>query len=53
MLMEIEAALLEAECLRLPAIYIRSDVDKQLVNKIKDLVTSHQGEIVGKLIRLN
>lgn len=47
MLMEIETALLEADCLRLPCVYIRPDVDKQLASKVKDLVISHQGEVAG------
>uniref|UniRef100_A0A6B2E628 Putative chromatin remodeling factor subunit n=1 Tax=Phlebotomus kandelakii TaxID=1109342 RepID=A0A6B2E628_9DIPT len=45
MLVEIETALIEAECLRLPVVYIRPDVDKALASKVKDIITKHQGEL--------
>ncbi|XP_032522176.2 SWI/SNF complex subunit SMARCC1 isoform X2 [Danaus plexippus] len=45
MMMEIESALLTAELLRSPCIYIRPDVDKATANKIKDIIVNHQGEI--------
>ncbi|CAK1545563.1 unnamed protein product [Leptosia nina] len=45
MMMEIESALLTAEIIRLPCIYIRPDVDKATANKIKDIISNHQVEI--------
>ncbi|GAB0092331.1 SWI/SNF complex subunit SMARCC2 [Sergentomyia squamirostris] len=45
MLVEIETALIEAECLRLPVVYIRPEVEKALAGKIKDIITKHQGEL--------
>lgn len=45
MMMEIESALLGAEIIRSPCVYIRSDVDKATVNKVKDIIVNHQGEI--------
>lgn len=46
MIMDIEAALIEAEQLRLPEIYIRPELDKPLANKIKDILTARRVEIV-------
>ncbi|XP_068619544.1 SWI/SNF complex subunit SMARCC2 isoform X2 [Battus philenor] len=45
MMMEIESALLSAEIIRSPCVYIRPDVDKATANKVKDIVSNHQGEI--------
>lgn len=45
MLMEIDTALLEAECLRMPICYIRPEVDKSLSLKVKEIISNHQGEI--------
>jgi len=48
MLMEIETALIEAECLRLPVVLIKPEVDRALATKVKEIITNHQGEITGK-----
>lgn len=45
MLMEIETALIEAECFRLPVVFVRPDVDKALAAKVKSIINSHQGDI--------
>lgn len=45
MLMEIETALIEAECFRLPVVFVRPDVEKALAVKVKSIINSHQGEI--------
>ncbi|KAG4076152.1 hypothetical protein HA402_011498 [Bradysia odoriphaga] len=45
MLMEIETALIEAECFRMPVVYVRPDVEKTLASKVKSIITEHQGEI--------
>lgn len=42
---EIETALIEEECLRLPVAYIRSEVDAELRERVTDILTRHQGEI--------
>lgn len=38
------------KCWTKPAVYIHSDVDKELRNELKDIVKRHDGKIVGKLI---
>ncbi|XP_045518037.1 SWI/SNF complex subunit SMARCC2 isoform X2 [Pieris brassicae] len=45
MMMEIESALLTAEVIRSPCIYIRPEVDKATANKVKDIISNHQVEI--------
>ncbi|XP_026332179.1 SWI/SNF complex subunit SMARCC2 isoform X2 [Hyposmocoma kahamanoa] len=45
MMMEIESALVSAELIRSPCVFIRPDVDKSTANKVKDIVVNHQGEI--------
>ncbi|ESP02982.1 hypothetical protein LOTGIDRAFT_177862 [Lottia gigantea] len=45
MFMNIEKALIQNKCLTLPAIYIRPDVDRILVPKLKDIIKRHQGTI--------
>ncbi|XP_058824076.1 SWI/SNF complex subunit SMARCC1 isoform X2 [Topomyia yanbarensis] len=45
MLLDMETALIEAECMRLPIVYIRPEVDKTTANRITDIVTCHQGEM--------
>ncbi|XP_073999997.1 SWI/SNF- related protein mor isoform X2 [Rhodnius prolixus] len=46
MFMAVERALIQAKCLTLPVVYIRPDVDKPTVAKVKDIVKRHQGTIV-------
>lgn len=48
MFMQIEKALVSADCLRRPAIFLSSDVEKILVFKMKDIVKRHQGIVVDK-----
>lgn len=50
MMMEIESALVTAEVIRSPCIYIRPEVDKATANKIKDIISNHQVEICGKFV---
>lgn len=45
MLLDMETALIEAECMRLPIVYVRPEVDKSTANRITDIVTNHQGEM--------
>ncbi|KAL0868466.1 hypothetical protein ABMA27_007953, partial [Loxostege sticticalis] len=45
MMMEIESALVAAEVIRTPCVYIRPEVDKATANKVKDIVSHHQGDI--------
>lgn len=45
MLLDMETALIEAECMRLPIVYVRPEVDKTTANRITDIVTNHQGEM--------
>ncbi|XP_058058097.1 SWI/SNF complex subunit SMARCC1 [Anopheles bellator] len=47
MVLDIETALIEAECMRLPMVYIRPEVDRATATKINDIVTNHQGEITN------
>lgn len=46
-MMEIETGLLEAECMRLPAVFIRPDVDRATAARIREVIVSHQGDICG------
>ena len=48
MFMQIEKALVAAECLIRPVIYLRPEVEKILVFKLKDIVKRHQGVITDK-----
>lgn len=42
---DIEETLIEQECLRLPVAFIRPDVDEELRERIKTILTSRKGEI--------
>ncbi|CAG5119364.1 unnamed protein product, partial [Candidula unifasciata] len=46
MFLQVEKALVHSKCLALPQIYIRPDVDKLLVPKLKDIIKRHQGVLV-------
>lgn len=46
LLAEIETTLIESQALRLPVVFIRPDVDAELAEKISDIITSRQGEVV-------
>lgn len=46
MLLDIEGALSEAELIRYPIVYVKPEVDKSLTAKIKEIITSRQGEVV-------
>lgn len=46
MLLDIEGALSEAELIRYPIVYVKPEVDKTLSGKIKEIITSRQGEVV-------
>ncbi|XP_046577111.1 SWI/SNF complex subunit SMARCC2-like [Haliotis rubra] len=43
MFMQIEKALVSSKCLPPPSIFIRPDVDKILIPKLKDIIKRHQG----------
>ncbi|KAG7309304.1 hypothetical protein JYU34_005246 [Plutella xylostella] len=45
MMMEIETALLQADAMKFPIVFIRPDVDKATANKVKDIIENHHGEI--------
>lgn len=45
MFMQIEKSLVQNKCLILPIIYIRPEVDKCLIPKLKDIIKRHQGAI--------
>lgn len=48
MFMQVEKALIQAKCLTMPNVFIRSEVDKNLQAKIKDIIKRHQGTVTGK-----
>lgn len=48
MFMNVEKVLIQNKCLSMPVVYIRSDLDKTVVSKVKDIVKRHQGTICGK-----
>lgn len=43
--MEIESSLIQADIFTLPIIFIRSEVDRALASKIREIITNHQAEI--------
>lgn len=45
MMMEIESSLVDAEIFRPPVIFIRPEVDRALVSKIREIITTHQAEV--------
>ncbi|XP_049864121.1 SWI/SNF complex subunit SMARCC2 isoform X2 [Schistocerca gregaria] len=45
MFMNVEKVLIQNKCLTMPIVYVRSDVDKALQGKIKDIIKRHQGSI--------
>ncbi|XP_065286920.1 SWI/SNF complex subunit SMARCC2 isoform X2 [Dermacentor albipictus] len=45
MFMTVEKTLVQNKCLSLPHIYISSEVEKQLVPRLKDIIKRHQGTI--------
>ncbi|CAM1321518.1 SMARCC1 (predicted), partial [Pycnogonum litorale] len=49
MFMNVEKTLVSNKCLSLPNIYIHSDVDKQLLTKLKDIIKRHQGTIAENI----
>ncbi|KAM7362775.1 SWI/SNF- related protein mor isoform 2-T2 [Cochliomyia hominivorax] len=46
LLIDIEQALVEADLYRIPYIYIRSEVDKQLATRLRDILATRRVEIV-------
>jgi hypothetical protein len=48
MMMEIETALLESEFMRFPNIFIRPEVDRATATRIRETISSHQGDICGE-----
>lgn len=47
MFMNVEKALIHAKCLSMPVIFIHPDVDKNVQNRIKDIIKRHQGTLTG------
>lgn len=47
--MQIEKSLVQNKCLTLPHIYIRPEVDKCLIPKLKDIIKRHQGSICDNI----
>ncbi|XP_042187665.1 SWI/SNF complex subunit SMARCC1 [Callorhinchus milii] len=45
MFMTIEKTLVQNNCLTRPTIYLMSDLDQKLANKLKDIVKRHQGSV--------
>lgn len=45
MLVEIESCLIDAEIFRTPVIFIRTEVERPLAGKIREIITNHQAEI--------
>jgi SWI/SNF related-matrix-associated actin-dependent regulator of chromatin subfamily C len=46
MMNEIESCLVDAEIWRPPTIFIRSEVERALASKIREIITNHQAEVV-------
>lgn len=47
MFMSVEKALIQAKCLSLPCVFVRSEVDKSIAVKVKDIIKRHQGSVTG------
>jgi len=47
MFMNVEKVLIQNKCLTMPVICVRSEVDKSMQVKIKDIIKRHQGSITG------
>lgn len=45
MFMNVEKVLIQNKCLTMPVIYVRSEVEKSMQVKIKDIIKRHQGSI--------
>ncbi|XP_075223805.1 SWI/SNF- related protein mor isoform X3 [Lycorma delicatula] len=45
MFMNVEKVLIQNKCLTMPVVFIRSDVDKAVVTKVKDIIKRHQGSV--------
>lgn len=45
MMIDMESAMIEADCIRWPIVYVRPEVDKATANRITEIVSNHQGEI--------
>ena len=48
MFMQIERTLVAEGCLQRPNIFLRSEIDKISMVKLKDIIKRHQGSIVEK-----
>lgn len=53
MFMNVEKALIQNKCLIMPNVYIRPEVDKNIKEKVKDIIKRHQGTITGNSIKIN
>jgi len=49
MFMNVEKVLIQNKCLTMPVVYVRSEVEKSMQGKIKDIIKRHQGSITGLL----
>lgn len=50
MFMNIEKALLTNKCLSMPTVYLRSDVEKGVAVRVKEIIKRHQGTVTGSLL---
>lgn len=48
MLVELESCLIDAEIFRTPVIFIRSEVDRALAGKLREILTAHQAEMTDE-----
>ena len=47
--MQIERSLVQNKCMIQPAVYLRPEIDKILITKLKDIVKRHQGYVVDRI----
>lgn len=47
MFMNVEKVLIQNKCLTMPVVYIRPEVDKGVISKVKDIIKRHQGTVCG------
>ncbi len=49
MFMQIEKTLVSNKCLTHPVVFLKADIDKILLTKLKDIIKRHQGSITEKV----
>ena len=46
MFLQIEKSLVQNKCLKMPQVFIQSNLDKSLITRLREIVKRHQGHLV-------